>query len=87
MAYVAEPIASRIAWCQLQKSQASAPFDLEGWQAEEDGLRDALLNRDHTNQYRYCPPVVFERYVMGLQDGLALIRAAAVNHYYATARP
>jgi len=87
MAYAAEPIASRIAWCQLQKSQALAPLDLEGWQAEEDGLRDALLNRDHTNQYQYCPPVVLERYVMGLQDGLALIRAAAVNHYHATSRP
>ena len=87
MAYAVEPIASRIAWCQLQKSQARASLDLEGWQAEEDGLRDALLNTDHTNQYRYCPPVVLERYLMGLHDGQALIRAAAVNRYHATSRP
>jgi hypothetical protein len=66
--------------------QARARLELEGWDAEEEGLRDALLNRDHTNQYRYCPPGVFERYVMGLQDGLAMIRAAAVDQYYATCR-
>jgi hypothetical protein len=86
MAYVTESIASRIAWCQQQKTRASAQPDLEGWSAEEAGLRDALLNRDQTNQYRYSPPDVLERYVMGLQDGLALLRAAAVAQHYATAR-
>jgi hypothetical protein len=84
MAYVTECIASRIAWCQQQKTRAHAQPELEGWNAEEAGLRDALLNRDHTNQYRYCPSDVCERYVMGLQDGLALIRAAAVEQHYAT---
>lgn len=86
MAYVTESIASRIAWCQRQKTQARARLELERWHAEEEGLRDALLNRDHTNQYRYCPPGVFERYLMGLQDGLALIRTAAVDQRHATSR-
>jgi hypothetical protein len=66
--------------------QARERLELDGWHAEEEGLRDALLNRDHTNQYRYGPSGVFERYVMGLQDGLALIRAAAVDQYHATSR-
>lgn len=79
MTYISERITSRIAWCQRQKSQGGASRDLEGWTAEEEGLRDALLNRDHTNQYRSCPPGVFERYMTGLQDGLALIRISAVD--------
>ena len=86
MAYLTESIASRIAWCRRQKRQARARLDFEGWHAEEEGLRDALLNRDHTNQYRYCPPGVFDRYVMGLQDGLAVIRAEAVEQHHATSR-
>ena len=86
MAYVTEPIVSRIAWCRRQTMQARERLELDGWHAEEEGLRDALLNRDHTNQYRYGPSGVFERYVMGLQDGLALIRAAAVDQYHATSR-
>jgi hypothetical protein len=83
MTYLSESIAARIAWCQRQKSQARAQLELEEWHAEEEGLRDAVLNRDHTNHYRCSPPGVFERYVMGLQDGLALIRAAVVDQYHA----
>jgi hypothetical protein len=86
MAYGTEPIVSRIAWCRRQTMQACERRELEAWHAEEEGLRDALLNRDHTNQYRYGPPGVFERYVMGLHDGLALIRAAAVDQHHATSR-
>jgi len=86
MAYMTEAIALRIAWCQQQKSKADAPLDVEEWQEEEEGLQDVLLHRDHTNQYQFCPPAVLERYVRGLQDGLALIRAAAVAHYHATSR-
>ena len=86
MAYTNESIASRIAWCQRQKTQTSAQPDLQGWHAEEEGLRDALLNRDHTNQYRNYPPDVFERYLMGLQDGRAMIRIAAVCQHGPTSR-
>ena len=84
MAYATNSLASRIEWCRRQRTQAHAQLELEGWQAEEEGLLDALFNRDHTNQYQHCPPGVFERYLMGLQDGQVLIRAAAVDHYFAT---
>ncbi len=83
MSYANKSIASRIEWCRRQRTLAYAQLELAGWQAEEDGLRDALLNTDHTTQYQHCLPRVFERYVMGLQDGRALIRAAVVDQYFA----
>lgn len=86
MAYVVESIASRIAWCQQQKTQASGQLELEEWHAEEEGLRDALLHRDHTNQYRNCASGVCKRYVMGLQDGRAMIRVAEMGQHQATSR-
>ena len=74
-------IASRIEWCRRQSMQACAPLEAAGWQAEEDGLWDALLDRDHTNQYQQSPTGVFARYryTMGLQDGHAMMRTAAVG--------
>jgi hypothetical protein len=84
MVYTNESIASRIAWCQLQKTQSSALLDLEAWHAEEEGLRDALLNRDHTNQYRDYPQGVFERYLLGLQDGRAMIRIEGLVQHRAS---
>jgi hypothetical protein len=83
MEYKTRSIASRIEWCRRQKTQACAQLEFEGWQAEEEGLWDALLNRDHTNQYQHCPLGVFKRYVMGFQDGQALIHAAAVDQHFA----
>ena len=82
MAYATGPIVSRIAWCRRQTMEACERLELEGWHAEEEGLRDALLNRDHSNQYRFGPPGVFERYAMGLQDGRALLRTAAVDQEF-----
>ena len=79
MEYKTNSIASRIEWCRRQKTQARTQLEREGWQAEVEGLHDALLNRVHTNQYQHCPPGVFKRYVIGFQDGEALIRAAAVD--------
>lgn len=76
-------IAFRIEWCRLQSTQARAPREREGWQAEEEGLRDALFNRDHTTQYQQGPPGVFMRYAIGLQDGHALLRTAAVYYQFA----
>jgi hypothetical protein len=84
MGYAGKSIVYRLEWCRRQRAQARVQHDLAGWQAEEEGLLDALLNRDHTNQYRYSPPVVLERYSMGLQDGRALLRAAAVDQCFAT---
>lgn len=66
----------RMAWCREQKALASTEPELDGWCAEEDGLRDALLNRDHTDHYRLSPPEIFDRYVQGFQDGTAMLRAA-----------
>jgi hypothetical protein len=77
-------IISRIGWCRLQETQARTPLELEGWQAEKEGLWDALLNRDHTTQYQQGPLCVYGRYVVGLQDGDALIRAAAMEQHFAT---
>ena len=37
-------IASRIEWCRQQKMPACAQLDLDEWQAEEEGLQDALSN-------------------------------------------
>ena len=72
-------IKSRIEWCRRQKTQARTQLEREGWQAEVEGLCDALLNRRvHTNQL--CQPDVFKgyatgvfkRYVMGFQDGASV---------------
>ena len=84
MPYHGESIVSRIAWCQEQKERVELEHEREGWTAEEAGLQDALLNNDRTSQYRACASEVFDRYVMALEDGRALIRIAAIHHYYAS---
>ena len=68
------PLVARIEWCRRQRRRATTQREVDGWCAEEEGLWDALLERDHTDQYRHSPPSVFERYAMGLEDGRALIR-------------
>ncbi len=78
MAYAPNPVIFRIKWCRRQRAKVHIGSELEGWHAEEEGLKDALLNRNHMNEYRQSPPELFERYMMGLQDGKALIRAAWV---------
>jgi len=65
---------ARIESCRQQRRKARTQREVDGWRAEEEGLRDALLKRDGTYQQRDHPPSVFERYVMGLEDGRALIR-------------
>lgn len=84
MAYEIYSIASRIEWCQRKSMQASAQLEREGWQAEEEGLRDALFSRDHTSQYQRGPLNLFKRYAMGLQDGHAVLRTAAVYYRFET---
>ncbi len=86
MPYTSPSVLARIEWCRWQRTQARTQAELERWRAEEDGLRDALLNRDHTNHYRYSPPEVFERYTMGFQDGQALIRVSWVDRHLAPSR-
>ena len=76
MASSTNPVLFRIEWCRQQRTKVHAGTEHEGWRAEEEGLRDALLNRDHTSEYRHASPALLERYVLGFQDGQALIRAA-----------
>jgi hypothetical protein len=64
----------RIVWCRKLRRQAPTPSEMEGWRAEEQGLRDALLTKDHSNHYRASLPSIFERYLMGFQDAQTLIR-------------
>ena len=69
----------RIEWCTRQSTQARSEPEVDGWRAEAAGLRDALMNSDHTDDYRLYPPEVCERYILGLQDGTALLRAARIE--------
>jgi hypothetical protein len=87
MAYANKSIASRIEWCQRLSAQACAPLEIAGWCAEAEGLRDALLERDHTTQYQQGPTSVFERYATGLQDGRSVLRSPRCpNSYHSRAR-
>ncbi len=74
-----DPITIRINWCRKQSAQARTEPEIDGWRAEEDGLRDALLNSDHTDNYRLCPPEIRKRYMLGLQDGTALLRTTRLE--------
>ena len=69
----------RIVWCRRQRASARTNAELEAWLAEEAGLRDAVLHRDHVNKYRLRSSELFERYLLGFQDAKALIRAARVT--------
>jgi hypothetical protein len=80
MAYANKSITARIEWCRQQSTQTCAPLEIAEWRAEAEGLEDALLHRDHTTQYQQGAPSVFERYALGLQDGQAVLRTAAVHH-------
>lgn len=72
-------ITSRIVLCRRFRRQAPTHSEKDGWRAEEQGLRDALLMRDHSNDYRSRLPDVFARYLMGFQDAQTLIRMAKIN--------
>lgn len=79
MAYANDAIKSRIEWCRRQRSQSQTALEREGWCAEEQGLLDAILKADHSNEYKQCPAATFERYEMGLQDGQVLIHFQSMN--------
>jgi hypothetical protein len=69
----------RIVWCRRLRRQAPTQSEEEGWRAEEQGLRDALRTRDHSNHYRSRLPSVFERYLLGFRDAQALMRLASME--------
>jgi hypothetical protein len=90
MNHITNTIAVHIDWCKRQIARARTEPEVDGWRAEEDGLRDALLNTDHTEDYRLCPTEIRERYVLVLQDGTALLRTAQVKramHAVETSKP
>ena len=72
-------ILSRLEWCRQQSMQAPTQSEREGWRAEEEGLRDALFHRNHSESYQNRSPCVFERYAIGLEDGRALNRLALTD--------
>ncbi|WP_455377079.1 hypothetical protein [Petrachloros mirabilis] len=79
MGYSTYSIMARIEWCRRQRTKAREKHESEEWQAEEEGLRDALLNQDHSQRYRCGPSEIFVRYAIGLQDGRVLLRTGAVG--------
>lgn len=79
MKQMTNPINVRIDWCRKQSAHALTEPEMDEWRAEADGLRDAMMNTDHTDNYRLCPPEVFSRYMLGFQDGTVLLRAARVQ--------
>ena len=81
MDYTTNPLTFRIVWCRRQRIKARTYLEAEAWRAEEEGLRDSVLRRDHVTKYRRRSPVLFERYVLGFQDGKALIPVARVNRF------
>jgi hypothetical protein len=85
MAMTNPSITFRIVWCRRLRRQAPTRAEEEGWRAEEQGLRDALLTRDHSYHYRSQLPSVFDRYLLGFQDAQALIRMAPMERHSAQA--
>lgn len=76
------PVIFRIACCRRQRAKAHTKIEQEAWRAEEEGLRDAVLHRDHTDKYRDQPPIILERYLTGFQDARALMRVAKALELY-----
>ena len=83
MKQTTNPITVRMEWCRKQSMLARTEPEVDGWSAEADGLRDALMNSDHTDAYRLCPPEILRRYVLGFQDGTAMLQAARVQRVHA----
>ena len=79
LAHVSTSIDARIKRCWKLSTQAHTQAELDSWRAEEEGLQDAVLERDHMDQYRERPAAVFERYAMGVEDGKALSRLACMD--------
>lgn len=74
------PISVRIEWCRQRSRLAGSEPEADAWQAEADGLRDAVMNRDHSGDYRFCSPEIRERYLLGLQDGIAMLRTTRMQY-------
>jgi hypothetical protein len=82
MAYATNRLMARIEWCHEQKMHTQGQRESEEWHAEEDGLRDALLNEDHSNRYKSRLPGAYARYLIGLQDGRDMLRVDEAGHQF-----
>lgn len=63
----------RIEWCKQLRTRTCTREAKEGWLAEEEGLRDAMLGRDRSALIRVCYPSQVRRYQLGFEDGQALL--------------
>ena len=72
---VNDGLIARIGWCHRQAIEALTTLEAEEWYAEQNGLIDALIERDGTHQYE-DRPALQERYTRGLEDGSVLIQMA-----------
>lgn len=87
MDYTINPVTFRIVWCRRQRAKARTDLEVEAWRAEEEGLRDAVLRRDHVHKYRDRSPILLERYMLGFQDAKALLRAAQATRSHQSPQP
>jgi hypothetical protein len=70
-----DSLIGRIGFCHQQAIVALTTLEAEEWYAEQNGLIDALIERDCTHQYQ-GRPALEERYSTGLKDGRVLIQVA-----------
>ena len=79
MEYKSKSIASRIEWCRRLKMRARTQLSVKNGKPKRrgSGTRSSIAEFTRTSN---CPPGVFKRYVIGFQDGEALIRTAAADH-------
>jgi hypothetical protein len=68
-------LTARIEWCHRQATEALTTLEAIEWYAEQNGLIDALIERDCSHEYQ-DRPTLLGRYTRGLQDGKVLIRVA-----------
>ena len=72
-------IMTRLEWCKQNRMKARTENESEGWSAEEEGLRDALLHTDGIDKYQYSSTRLRNRYEQGLEDGRILLRLAVLE--------
>jgi hypothetical protein len=71
-------LTARIEWCHRQATEALTTLEAIEWYAEQNGLIDALIERDCSHDYQDTP-TLRERYTRGLQDGKVLIQVGKTH--------
>jgi hypothetical protein len=71
-------LTARIEWCHRQATEALTTLEALEWYAEQNGLIDALIERDCSHDYQDLS-TLRERYTRGLQDGKVLIQVAKTH--------